>query len=87
MTKAKRARQTTLEERTAIVQFCIANANNYALTAESYNCSYGQVYSWVKKYNESGVEGLHDLRGRRKPPKKSESSDLYYLSRVGSPHF
>ena len=45
----------------------IANANNYALAAKEFNCSYGQVYSWVKKYQAQGVEGLYDRRGRNKP--------------------
>ena len=31
-----------------------------------YDCSYGQVYSWVNKYKEKGVEGLYDRRGKAK---------------------
>jgi transposase-like protein len=50
-----------------IVEYCTANANNYALTAKEFDCSYGQVYSWVKKYEAQGVEGLYDRRGRKKP--------------------
>lgn len=62
-----KSRKTTLEERIAIVEHCTANSNNYKLTAMEFNCSYGQVYSWVKKYNTLGVEGLYDRRGRNKP--------------------
>ena len=40
---------------------------NIELTAKEYDCSYGQVYTWVKKYEERGVEGLYDRRGRSKP--------------------
>ena len=40
---------------------------NYALTAKKFHCSYGQVYSWVKKYEAQGIEGLYDRRGQNKP--------------------
>lgn len=66
MVKNNIAKKTTLEERITIVEHCIANANNYALTAQKYKCSYGQVYSWVNKYSEKGVEGLYDRRGKNK---------------------
>jgi len=65
--KDNKSRKTTLEERIAIVEHCVANSRNYSLTAKEYNCSYGQVYSWVKKYESQGVEGLYDRRGRSKP--------------------
>jgi len=67
MIKENKSRKTTLEERLAIVEHCTANNHNYALTAKEYHCSYGQVYSWVKKYETKGVEGLYDRRGRSKP--------------------
>lgn len=37
------------------------------LPQKKFNCSYGQVYSWIKKYGTDGVEGLRDGRGRNKP--------------------
>ena len=67
MVKNNKGRKTTLEERIAIVEHCIANANNYALTAKEFDCSYGQVYSWVKKYETRGIKGLYDRRGRSRP--------------------
>ena len=67
MVKNNSSRKTTLEERITIVEHCTANAHNYSLTAMKFNCSYGQVYSWVKKYESMGVEGLYDRRGRNKP--------------------
>ena len=67
MVKQNKSRKTTLEERISIVEHCKANGKNYVLTAKEYNCTYGQVYSWVKKYEERGIEGLHDRRGRSKP--------------------
>ena len=66
MAKQNEPRKTTLEERTQIVSYCIANGKNYALTANTFQCSYGQVYAWVQKYEAHGIEGLYDRRGRSK---------------------
>lgn len=66
MTKNIKSRKTTIEERIKIVEHCIANANDYAASAKEFNCSYGQVYSWVSKYTKNGVDGLKDGRGRNK---------------------
>lgn len=66
MVKKNKARKTTLEERIKIVEHCIANANDYSVSAQEFNCSYGQVYSWVNKYNANGIDGLKDGRGRNK---------------------
>ena len=62
-----KGRKTTYEERIEIIQYCIEHENNFAKTAEKYQVSYQQVYSWVKKYESSGVEALVDRRGRTKP--------------------
>lgn len=59
-------RKTTYEERVQIVSFCIANANDYNLTANEYKVSYQQVYTWVKKYNANGYAALVDRRGKHK---------------------
>ena len=59
-------RKTTYEERIEIVAFCIANANDYNLTANKYKVSYQQIYTWINKYNRSGYEALVDRRGKRK---------------------
>ncbi len=77
MAKNNKSRKTTLQERISIVEYCIANSNNYALAAKGFNCSYGQVYTWVKKYDVKGVEGLYDRRGRNKP--EEEFSDMEKL--------
>ena len=66
MAKDIKPRKATQEERIKIVEHCIANSNNYALTAKEFGCSYGQVNSWVRKYNEKGIDGLKDGRGRKK---------------------
>ena len=62
-----KARKTTFEERIEIVQFCIANGKDYGLTINKFNISYQQIYLWVRKYEEKGVDGLVDRRGKSKP--------------------
>ena len=59
-------RKTTYEERIEIVSFCVANAHDYNLTANKFNVSYQQVYTWVKKYNKDGYNALVDRRGKNK---------------------
>lgn len=63
----KQGRKTTYEERIAIVAFCLEHHKDYKLTAETYQVSYQQIYSWVRKYESQGVEALADRRGRAKP--------------------
>lgn len=72
-----KGRKTTYDERVEIVQYCIEHENNYAETAEKYQVSYQQVYTWMKKHEEEGVEGLLDRRGRTKP--ENEMSELEKL--------
>jgi len=62
-----KGRTTTYEERIEIVSYCIEHGNDYTTTIEKYGVSYQQIYSWVRKYQEKGVEGLLDKRGKRKP--------------------
>lgn len=62
-----KGRKTTQEERADIVAFCIEHNNDYRLTVETYNVSYQQIYAWVRKYEEGGVDKLKDNRGRTKP--------------------
>ena len=61
----RKARQTTPEERLAIVRECLANDKNYGAVALKYNCSYQQVRNWVLRYEKMGTAGLEDRRGRR----------------------
>lgn len=62
-----KGRKTTQEERVEIVVFCIENGKDYGLAMEKYGVSYQQIYSWVRKYEAKGVEGLTDRRGKAKP--------------------
>lgn len=66
MAKDIKSRKTTLEERIRIVEHCVSHSNDYSATAKEFNCSYGQVYSWVNKYSKKGVDGLKDGRGHHK---------------------
>ena len=63
---AEARRKTTIEERIEIVKYCINHERNYKDTASLYKASYSQVYSWVKKYDTDGEEGLIDKRGHHK---------------------
>ena len=61
----KQRRETTQEERIAIVKNCLENGSNFGETAIKYDVSYQQVYTWVKKFKELGEAGLEDRRGKR----------------------
>ncbi len=72
-----KSRKTTLKERLEIVNYVLANNNDFKGAADKYSVPYANVYNWVKKYNESGEDGLSDSRGRpsSKEP-KHELSDI-----------
>ena len=70
-------RKTTYEERIEIVSFCIANAHDYNLTANKFNVSYQQVYTWVKKYNKDGYNSLVDRRGKNKSFEELSESEKF----------
>ena len=74
MTKGKK---TTRQERAEIVAFCLEHGKDYLLTVEQFGVSYQQIYSWVRKYEEKGIDGLADGRGRTKP--ESEMTDAEKL--------
>jgi len=59
-----KGRSTTIEERIEIVSDCISNNKDYGKAIEKYGVSYQQIYSWVRKYESRGVEGLKDGRGK-----------------------
>lgn len=63
---AEARRKTTIEERKTIVEYCVKHNRDYKNTAVKYDVSYSQVYSWVKKYDADGEDGLADKRGRHK---------------------
>ena len=78
-----KGRKTTREERVEIVAFCIEHGKDYGLTAETYKVSYYQIYMWVRKYEDKGVAGLTDRRGKAKPEEEmSESERLRQENRI-----
>lgn len=60
-----KSRKTSREERQKIAKECLENGKNYGETAQKYNVSYQQVYTWVKKFSQMGEAGLEDRRGQR----------------------
>ena len=71
-----KGRKTTLDERIEIVSYCMEHGKDYQLTCQKYAVSYNQLYSWVRKYEEKGIEGLADNRGRKKPESEMDENDL-----------
>lgn len=63
---AEARRKTTIKERKEIVEHCITHNRDYKGTASTYDVSYNQVYSWVKKYDIHGEGSLVDKRGHHK---------------------
>ncbi len=63
---AEARRKTTFEERKKVVDDCISHNRDYKNTAAKHGFSYSQVYSWIKKYDANGEDGLTDRRGHRK---------------------
>ena len=72
-----KGRKTSFDERVELAGYCIAHEHNYAEAAERYGVSYQQARSYTVKYEQYGVEGLQDKRGRRKT--ECEMSELERL--------
>ena len=78
-----KGRKTTQEERAEIVAFCIEHSKDYPLTIQPYGVSYQQIYAWVRKYEERGIDGLKDGRGRTKPVEEmSETERLHMENKI-----
>lgn len=74
-----KGRTTNFKERIDIVTYCISNDKDYRSAAKKYNVSYQQVYQWVKKYEDDGVEALRDNRGRKKTEAELSPEDKFKL--------
>ena len=70
-----KGRETTYEERIALVRECIENGYNYTDIAEKHKVGYQQIYTWVQKYKKNGEEGLKDRRGRNKKNHKPQTEE------------
>lgn len=68
-----KGRKVTFDEKVDIVKYCISHNRNYYDTMDKFKVSYQQIYSWIRKYDEKGVDGLIDRRGKAKP--ESELTD------------
>jgi transposase len=78
-----RGRTTTFGERVSVVEDCIANDHNYTVVAKKHKVSYQKIYTWMKKYEKSGIETLKDHKGRTKPvEERSELEKLRYENRM-----
>ncbi|CZT38850.1 transposase [Streptococcus agalactiae] len=58
----KQGRQATFEERVEIVNYTIAHGKDYQAAIEKFGVSYQQIYSWVRKLEKNGSQGLVDRR-------------------------
>lgn len=65
------AKKTTEKERLKMVKYCLSHERDYKGTAEKFGVSYGQIYSWTKKYVSLGEAGLSDKRGHYKSDAES----------------
>ncbi len=50
----KQGRNTTQDERIAIVKDCLASGKNYGKMALKYQISYQQVQTWTMRFEEFG---------------------------------
>ena len=69
-----KGRKVTFDEKVEIVQYCIANDRDYYATMEKYQVSYQQIYSWLRKYENGGIDALVDRRGKAKS--ENELTDM-----------
>lgn len=70
-----KGRKVTFDEKVEIVQYCIANGKDYYAAMEKYQISYQQIYSWLRKYDNGGIDALVDRRGKAKPENELTDTD------------
>ena len=58
-------RRHTLEERAQAVKEYLEEGKDFSELSEEYGTTAQVVRSWVKRYQEMGVAGLEDRRGKR----------------------
>ena len=58
-------RKHTLEERVQAVREHLEDGKSFSDLAETYGTTAQVVRNWVKRYQEMGVAGLEDRRGKR----------------------
>lgn len=77
LSSMKSGRSTSFTERIEIVEYTLKKGRDYQAAIQKYGVSYQQIYNWLKKYENSGAEGLKDGRGHHK--KKQELTELERL--------
>lgn len=82
MSRMKQGRKTTFEERVEIVHFTLAHEKDYQAAVERYGVSYQQVYSWVRKFEKDGSQGLEDRRGKGLESKPNLTTEEELLLKV-----
>lgn len=75
-----KGRVTTWKERIEITEYCIAHNKDYHKAMENYSISYQQIYSWVRKYEDGGINALKDGRGRTKDELELTPQELQKLA-------
>lgn len=58
-------RKHTLEERVQAVREHLEDGKSFPELSETYGVTVQVVRNWVKRYQEMGVAGLEDRRGKR----------------------
>ncbi|WP_408011264.1 helix-turn-helix domain-containing protein [Pseudalkalibacillus sp. A8] len=74
--RKQNTKRFNLEEKIEIVRYYHEYNNDYHLTADKFGASYQQVYSWVKKFDEGGIDALEDKRGQKKGKPLTEEEKL-----------
>ena len=69
-TVVKKHIRKSIDAKVEAVVFCQNNNYDYNLTIKKFGVSYQQIYSWVKKYENGGVDALTDNRGKRRSETK-----------------
>ena len=59
------SREHTLEERVQAVREHLEEGKSFSELSERYSTTAQVVRNWVKRYQEMGVAGLEDRRGKR----------------------
>lgn len=70
-----KGRTVSFDEKVEIVKYCISHNKDYYDTMNEYKVSYQQIYSWVRKYETKGIDGLVDRRGKAKPENELTDED------------
>lgn len=81
-TMKRKAKKTTLAQRQVIVLDTVKHGKDYQRAVKKYQVSYSQVYSWVRKYERLGLDGLKDHRGQHldsRAPEELSDEQKYQL--------